>query len=231
MKILNILIGLFYIIGDLIKKFFSILIGSVALFFTSNRKNNEFLKLMTMNCWLVPFALMTLSIWVMGHISVLIAIVISFIFSFVFSNRREQAYNNYHGDSYEGGYDVFGVFASLAFMAALLIVSNSQTAYKYDKIGTATLVKSDLVYNKTKTDEKGNKSTSEHKHTYKKMVINGIEISVSINGCSEGEVKIFEETLPITYFPGTAYINSDYVAGCSSSKKNYKEIKGINHEL
>jgi len=226
MKILNVITGLFFIIIDLIKGGFSILIDTVLLFLGQNRKQNTFIKLFMGNCWITFGLVLLVPFFIVGHFSVIAGLIALFASSFFVSEYRKQNYDHYFNDSYESGYDVSGTFITLGLVIAGLLLSNINTAYEYSSLGSTNISKQELTY-EIKIRDKENKYTGKTKTSHYRnitMVLNGMEIKVNVSGCKAGKHEIFKEVLPIKY-THLNYLDVDYFADCSKEMRKYNTIQ------
>jgi hypothetical protein len=238
-SILNIIMGFLYIIGDLLKQFILVLTGSITMFFTQNRKNNEFLKFMGNNCWLINFGVILGIFYIVSLYSAILGLIAAFISIFWFFDIRKNLFMKYdRTEGYSDGYDLFGSIFAMGLIIITLVLSNVNSAYHYEPVGKYQFTKDNFFYQKTKkfeeTNDKGEtvkkqKKVTE-KHTYNNMVLGNREVKVYVKGCTKpGEYSILKETMPITYIPGIRYnfVYKNYYLDCSDGYKHYKKIKAI----
>lgn len=234
-EIFNVIMGFFYIIGDLLKQLVLIIVGSVTMFFTENRKNNAFLRMLGQNCFLNLFVTGFILFWLIGHISVIAGLVAVILWFFIFTEIRKYLYFKYVNENeYTDEYDILGRFSLGVTLFLTILVSNINSAYKYQEVGSYAFKKSDFVGKKTEqftVEEESGESVKKSRtvpYYYIKntMVLDGQEKKVYVKGCKDaGKYKILEETLPVTYIPGVKYAYTSFYAECSSMYQKYKNIE------
>jgi len=243
-SILNIIMGFLYIIGDLLKQTTIIVIGSVTMFFTQNRKNNEFLKFIGNNCWIINFMVILSIFYIVSLYSTVLGLIVAFVSIFWFFDVRKNLFMKYdRTEGYGDGYDLFGSIFAMGLIIITLILSNVNSAYHYEPVGKYKFTKDNFFYQDTKdveeTNDKGEtvkvRKKVQKAHVYNDMVLDNKEIKVYVKGCKEpGKYSILKETMPITYIPGFKYkfFYKNYFLECSNGYRHYKKIEkeGDNNE-
>ena len=222
MRILNIIIGLIYIIGDAIKNIILIALGIFQTFLLDNKKNNAFLELISRNCWIIGVIWFLTVFFIIGYFSIIVAFIVAFISMFFYSSFRED-YLKGKGN-YEGGWDVSASGIGMLLVVVLIVLNANSTPYTYTELGNYNLTKKDLFYTSFKTDENGTKTTKELNHRYVKLVVNNKIIKTSVSGCKEGTAIIYEESQKNAFVPWLTFLDVDYRAGCSNDMSNYKRV-------
>jgi heme/copper-type cytochrome/quinol oxidase subunit 2 len=197
MKILNIITGLIYIIGD------------------------AFLELIAKNCWVIGTLWYLIVFLAVGYFSIIGGLVIAFISIFFYLSFREN-YLNELEETYESGWEISVIGIFLAF--SLIVINAITTPYTYTKLGDFNLTKKELFYTVYKTDENGTKTSKELSSINTKLVVNNSMIKVSIKGCKEGMTTIYKETQENKYVPWLTFLDVDYRAECSNKMTHYKRV-------
>jgi hypothetical protein len=214
MKVFDIIVGLFYVIGDILSGLFAVIGGFFQTFFSRNKKNNAFKDLLFKQNYIVDLIIFLSVFALIAHYSVIVAFIATFIFYFVFEGYKKE-YSSYPDDTNGGAYFA-SVATSFVLIVSFLIYVNVNIPYQYNEIGTVTLVEQDI----TKKWMDGKKTTNR----YMDIEIDGSIEELEINGCKEGQYKIYKETLEYTWIN---FLKVDYIAECSNEMNIKKQLDGV----
>ena len=209
-KIIDIFLGLIFILWDVISNLFKLFIDSIITFLGKSKKDNAFLRLIAKECFLVDFTVFTLVFLAVAQFSYFGALIFTFIFLFWFYDVKDRWWRE-HNSSFSDG--SFTTAALLFFLSATImgLVIYVNTPYKYVEIGEITLTNKDI--------KKAGKNVNT-RHPSIDFKYDNWEHSVRIGKCKEGAHKIYKESVEANL---VNFLYTDYMLKCSGEMSNIKE--------
>ena len=217
-QVTDILAGLVFIIFDIIKATIIITKDMLVLFFTSNRKQNQFIALLAAENWVVDIIIFLGIFLIIGHYSLSLGVFITFISYFVVFIFKKDWWENNTNRAFRDGNHLFSTISSFLIIAITICYITINIPYKYERIGTLVIKNSDL--NHSYINNQGEKKTIKHRFI-EFNYMNNLE-EINLFKCKEGKTTVYKETMQPFWFK---IIKTDFVLGCSGEMMEYKNLE------
>lgn len=207
-KLLDVLLGLGYVIWDLLVSVTVIAKDTIMLTLSAPREDNQFLRLLASESFWVDIVIFMIIFYSIGMFSLTVAVIITF-FSFFYIDNLKTLYWKRRNSTFKSDSIGAAAIATFVWMVAIVVHTNNFYPYQYEMVGPVNLTQTTL------DNAKGIPRKIEFSHD---NTLRGLEIG----DCQPGLATVIKQRLEPFWFN---IIKEDYVLNCSGETKTNKILE------